>query len=182
VHQVAAARFRVRWARTNFPLSNRFAMHVRRSRRRTRRGATVVETAVVLPIYLMVLFAIFEFGHAQLVINLLNSACRNGARIGSTEGTTTDDVIARVNQTMGTAVPADDVLIYVKDASVFDAEGTPPSSDSGIEGLPNLEVSEAEPRQLFVVQAKVAYNDVSLVPMPFLDGVTLDAQAFIRHE
>ena len=157
-------------------------MRLKHSRHRARRGTAVVEAAIVLPIYLMVLFAVFEFGHAQLVINLLNSACRNGARIGSTEGTTTDDVIARVNQTMGTVVPANKVQIFVKDASVFDAEGTPPSTDSGVEGLPDQEVSDAEPRQLFVVRAKVAYNDVLLVPMPFLSGVMLDSQAFMRHE
>jgi hypothetical protein len=157
-------------------------MRFARSRPQRRRGTAVVETAVVFPVYLLLLFGIFEFGHAQLIINLLNSACRNGARVGSTEGTTSDDVVDRVNQTMGTTVPASKVTIYVKDASVFDAEGTPPSSDSGLEGMPDCEVSDLEPRQMFMVRVKVAYNDISLVPMPFLENLTLDAQAFMRHE
>ena len=89
---------------------------------------------------------------------------------------------ARVNQTVGTAVPTSKVTVYVKDASVFDSGGTPPTTDSGLEAMPDFEVSDAEPRQMFMVRAKVAYNDICLVPMPFLKNVTLDAQAFMRHE
>jgi Flp pilus assembly protein TadG len=136
----------------------------------------------VLPVYLMLLLGIAEFGHAQLVINLLNSACRNGARIGSTEGTTSADIVSRVNQTVGTAVPTSKITTYVKDASVFDSGGTTPTTDSALEALPALEVSDADPRQMFMVRAKVAYNDIALVPMPFLRNVVLDAQAFMRHE
>jgi hypothetical protein len=152
-----------------------------RRRLRDCRGTATVETAVVLPVYLMVLLAISEFGHAQMVLNLLNSACRNGARIGSTEGTDTADVVARVKQTLGAAVPGNKVMVYVRDADVYDT-GTPPTTDSGIESLPAIEVADAEPRQMFVVRAKVAYNDICFVPMPFLENVVLDAQAFMRHE
>jgi Flp pilus assembly protein TadG len=157
-------------------------MGYRGIRNRRRRGTAAVETAVVLPVYLVLLLGIAEFGHAQLVINLLNSACRNGARIGSTEGTDSDDVVARVKQTVGTAVPNNKITVYVKDAAVFDSGGTTPTTDSGLEGLPALEVEDAEPRQMFMVRAKVAYNDISLVPIPFLKNLTLDAQAFMRHE
>jgi Flp pilus assembly protein TadG len=157
-------------------------MRLTRSRHRQRRGTAVVETAVVLPVYLLLLLGIAEFGHAQLVLNLLNSACRNGARVGSTEGTVTANVVTRVKQTVGAAVAANKITVYVKDASVFDAEGAPPSTDAGLEGMPDFEVSDADPRQMFMVRAKVAYNDIALVPMPFLRNVVLDAQAFMRHE
>lgn len=149
---------------------------------RQRRGTAAVETAVVLPVYLTLLFGIAEFGHAQLVLNLLNSACRNGARIGSTEGTSTTDVKNKVKQTVGTAVPVSKITIYVKNASVFDAAGTPPSTDAALEALPDLEISNAASRQMFMVRAKVRYNDIALVPIPFLKNMTLDAQAFMRHE
>jgi Flp pilus assembly protein TadG len=149
---------------------------------RHRRGTAVVETAFVLPVYLVLLLGVAEFGHAQLVLNLLNSACRNAARIGSTEGTHTTDVTAKVKQTVGTAVPANKITVYVKDASTFDGTGTPPSTDSGLEAMPSCEVATLQPRQMFMVRAKVAYNDICLVPMPFLKNMTLDAQAFMRHE
>ena len=137
---------------------------------------------MVLPVYLTLLFGIAEFGHAQLMLNLLNSACRNGARLGSTEGTTTANVRARVNQTMGAAVATSKVTVYVKDASVFDSSSTPPNTDASLEAMTDIEVRNANPRQMFMVRAKVRYNDIALVPMPFLKNMTLDAQAFMRHE
>jgi Flp pilus assembly protein TadG len=155
---------------------------MRISRSRQRRGTAVVETAFVLPVYLLLLLGVAEFGHAQLIVNLLNSACRNAARVGSTEGTTNADVIERVQQTVGTAVPTSKITIYVKNAATFDGSGTPPSTDSGLESLPDVSVSALSPRQMFMVRVKVAYNDIALVPMPFLKNKTLDAQAFMRHE
>jgi Flp pilus assembly protein TadG len=149
---------------------------------RHRRGTATVETAVVLPVYIVLLFGIAEFGHAQLVINVLNSACRNAARIGSTEGTETADVVARVQQTVGTTVPVNKISIYVKDASVFDSSGTTPTTDAQLEALSNVEVADLEPRQMFMVRAKVAYNDIALVPFPFFANLSLDSQAFMRHE
>lgn len=156
---------------------------MRNTHQRNRRsGAATVEMAVVLPVYLALLFAIIEFGHAQLVNNLLGSAVRNGARIGSTEGTTTANVVARVRQTLGSAINANAVTIYVKDASAYDSPGTPPTTSAAIEALPSLEVSQAEPRQMFVVRAKVPYNSVAVLPISYMSSVVLDAQAFMRHE
>jgi hypothetical protein len=87
-----------------------------------------------------------------------------------------------VNQTVGTVVAASKISVYVKDASTFDSSSSPPATDASLEALPDCEVSSADPRQLFMVRAKVKYNDICLVPMPFLKNVTLDAQAFMRHE
>lgn len=147
-----------------------------------RRGTTTVETAIVLPVFLTLLFAIFEFGHAQLINNTLSSACRNAARVGAVEGTSTADVESRVQQTMNSVVPNGTVDVYVKNASSFDEGGGTPTSGDELESLPNIEVQDAEPRTLFVVRAKIAYNDVAIVPIPFLEDVVLDAQAFMRHE
>ena len=117
-----------------------------------------------------------------MVINLLQSGCRTAARMGSMQGPTTNEVIAKVRQTLGTAINPDVVNIYVQDASSMDSGAVWPTTDAEVQALPPLEVSEAEPRQMFVVRASVNYNDVSVLPMPFLAGVTLDAQAFMRHE
>lgn len=147
-----------------------------------RRGTTTVEAAFVLPVFFLFVFAIIEFGHAQLVHNLMNSACRNAARLGAVEGTTTSQVLDRVSQTMASAIPTAAVDVYVKDASVFDSSGAPPTSGEGVESLSDVEVADAEPRQLFVVRATVAYNEVALIPVPFMNNVQLQSQAFMRHE
>jgi hypothetical protein len=152
----------------------------------SRRGTTVVETALVLPVFIVFVLGIIELGHAQMIKNLLRSGCREAARIGSTEGHTTADVRQRVFAVLGTAIPPEVVQVYVKNASVFDSGGG--STDgASLEGLPNVELTDAEPRSMFLVRAKVNYNDIAIVPnIPFigsfLDEVVLEGQSFMRHE
>jgi hypothetical protein len=153
----------------------------------SRRGTTVVETALVLPVFLLFVLALVELGHAQLVKHVLRASCRQAARMGTTEGKTTANVRARVLEVLGTLVDAGDVEVFIKNASPYDAGGTPPESGSELEALADIELGDAEPRQLFLVRAKVNYEDIAIVPnIPylgaFLDGVVLEGQAFMRHE
>ena len=157
-------------------------MRLPQSRRRRRPGTAAVEAAVVLPVYILLVFGIVEFGHAQMVVNLLQSGCRSGARMGSTTGPTTAQVVTRVKQTMGAAINSSKVAVYVQDASSLDSGGTWPTTDAMVDALPDVELSTASDRTLFVVRASVAYNDISLLPMPFLRGMRLQAQCFMRHE
>lgn len=46
----------------------------------TRRGAAAVEMALVLPLFLLVIFGIVEIGRAFMVEHLLANAARVGAR------------------------------------------------------------------------------------------------------
>ena len=154
----------------------------RRTKTSDRRGTTLVETAIVLPVFFFFLLAIIEFGHAQLVNNMLNNACRTAARLGSVEGTTSAEVVARVNQTMAPVIDSNNVTVFVRDASVFDSGGSTPSNGSEVEALPSTELADAEPRDMFVIRASLNYNDIALVPMPFMAGVVLNSQAFMRHE
>jgi hypothetical protein len=152
-----------------------------------RRGTTAVETAFVLPVFLMFVLALIELGHAQLVKHVLRGACRQAARSGSTEGTTTAQVRNRVLEMVGSVVDAGAVQVFVKDASVFDAGGETPTSGADLEAMSDVELQGAEARQLFMVRARINYSDIAIVPnIPylgsFLDDVTLQGQAFMRHE
>ena len=159
------------------------ARHTFTDRRKScRLGTTTVETAVVLPVFLTLVFGIFEFGHAQLVNNVLNSACRNAARIGAVEGTTTAMVRDKVEQVMGTVVPEGSLDVFIKNASIFDGSNPSNISGSDLEELSDIDLANAEPRTLFVVRARVRYSDIAIVPMPFLKDVVIDAQAFMRRE
>ncbi len=154
---------------------------------RSRRGTTVVETALVLPVFLLFVLGLIELGHAQMVKNVLRSACRQAARIGSTEGNTTAEVQQRVLDVIGSACDVSAVEVFVKDASAFDDNGGTSTDGQSLEGLPAIELSEAAPRQLFLVRAKIHYNDIAIVPnVPylgdFLSDVILEGQAFMRHE
>ena len=152
----------------------------------SRRGTTAVETALVLPVFLLFVMGLMELGHAQMVKSVLLSACRQAARIGSTEGNSTADIEQRVKDVLGAAVDPELVTIYVRDASSFD-EGSPTTDGAELEALPAIELSDAEPRQMFLVRAKVNYSDIAILPnIPllgaFLDEVVLEGQAFMRHE
>lgn len=159
-----------------------------RRQRRTdlRHGTTVVETALVLPVFLLFVLGLVELGHALMVKHVLQSACRQAARIGSTEGHTTAQVRAKTLSVLGSAVDPSAVTVFVKNAGAFDS-GSPATSGTALEALPSIELNDADPRQLFMVRAKVKYKDIAIVPnIPylgnFLDGVTLQGQAFMRHE
>jgi TadE-like protein len=170
-------------------IGNRFGRRprFRHWQQQCRRGTTVVETALVLPVFLLFVLGLIELGHAQMVKNVLRSACRQAARIGTTEGRTTAEVRDRVLEVLGKAVAPELIDVYVKDGSSYDSGGNPPESGADLEALSDIELSDAVPRQLFLVRAKVHYNDIAIVPnIPylgnFLDDVVLEGQAFMRHE
>lgn len=50
------------------------------ARRPTRRGMTIVESALVLSVFLMLLFGIFEYARFLMVLHLTSNAARDGAR------------------------------------------------------------------------------------------------------
>src|SRR3954471_15520594 len=155
----------------------------RNRRNKTRSGTTVVETALVLPVFLMFVLALIELGHAMMVSHVLRSACRQAARIGSTEGHSTAATRTKALEVLGSAVNPTKVTIFIKDAKSFDGGTSPSTTGTALESMPNLELNNAEPRQLFMVRAKVHYKDIAIVPnIPylgsFLDDVVLEGQAF----
>jgi Flp pilus assembly protein TadG len=57
-------------------------------RLRNQRGAALIETAVTIPLVLLVCVSIFEFGRAYQTWQVLTNAAREGARIAVLEGFT----------------------------------------------------------------------------------------------
>lgn len=145
-----------------------------------RRGATIVEMAVVTPVFALFLAALMEFGHAFLVVGTLNSTAKQAARFGAVDGVNTAAVTTRVNEMVGAAFNSTKATVYVKDASVFDS-ATPPSTIN-YKTLPNIELSTAARRQLYVVRVEVNYNDVALMPPFWAKDLKLYGQSVMRHE
>jgi len=50
-------------------------------------GQSLIEFALILPILLLVVFGITEFGRAIMTTNILNSAAREGARLAAVSAT-----------------------------------------------------------------------------------------------
>ncbi|MCH7728710.1 MAG: pilus assembly protein [Planctomycetes bacterium] len=154
----------------------------RRLASRKRQGAATIELALVLPIYLLFVFVLFQIGHALMISNMMNAACRNAARLGATEGVTSQQVRDRVLQTLTSTLDTDQVTLMVKNAAAYDRGASLPETEEQYEALPDLELTDAEKRQLFLVRASVEYNDVALLSLPFMDGVQLTGVIYIRHE
>ena len=153
-----------------------------RTARRKRHGTTMVEMAVVLPVFLIFIFGIVEYGRVQMVSNMLKNACRTASRQGSTEGATTASVETRVSEIMSSVMDTSHLTVIVKNADVFDDGGTLPTSSSEITAMPDIDLADAEPRQLFLVRASVGYDDVAIFPFASLVGAQLSGQSFMRHE
>jgi len=72
-------------------------------------GTSTLEIAVVLPVLLLVMFAIVELSRAWLTVNLATTAAREGARVGSVTPTGPGDVfdpapaLARIDAILGAA-------------------------------------------------------------------------------
>jgi Flp pilus assembly protein TadG len=92
-----------------------------RQKRIKRHGAATVEFAFTAPVLFLFIFAIFEFGRAFMVIDLLNDAARVGCREGAVQGisaaTITSDVQTRLQ---GEGVNGASVAFKVNSNSVSD--------------------------------------------------------------
>lgn len=148
---------------------------------RARRGATLVEAAVILPVFFLFMASLAEFGHAYMVINTLKAATNKAARKGVADDITTAQVVAQVEKTLSAAFKTANVSVYVKNGDVFDSPGVDPEGIN-YSGLPEIELSDAEPRQLFIVRAEVPYDSVAIFPPFWIKDITLTAQTVMRHE
>jgi Flp pilus assembly protein TadG len=130
-------------------------------------GAAAVETALVLPLFFLIVFGVIEFGRAFMVAQLLTNAAREGARTAITAGSTntavSDKVKALVHDYIG--VSGDKVNVTI---SVNESE--------------SAQLADAEKRDMCEVAISLKVSDVTFIPIKFLTGVTLRGQAAMRHE
>lgn len=141
-----------------------------------------MEVAFILPVFLLFLFFLISYGHAQMVANMIAGATRTAARYGATEGVSSAAAEARLRQIIGSGIDTSNLTVQIKDASAYDNGSAFPSTASAMASLPNLELSSAKSRQLFMVRASINYNDVAIVPVPWLENLQISGQAFMRHE
>src|SRR5438309_8526108 len=75
-----------------------------RNRNATRRGATTVETALVISLALLFMFGVLEYGRLLFFMQVANSAVREGARYASVhtgDGTTQAQIQSYVQAQLG---------------------------------------------------------------------------------
>jgi Flp pilus assembly protein TadG len=89
---------------------------------RSDRGTTLAEFALVLPLLLVILFAIVEFGIAFNRAQAVEAAAREGGRLASLGSTTAGDVDARVNAALA-GIPLDNPANITLSAPCANREG-----------------------------------------------------------
>lgn len=128
--------------------------------RKKRRGAAVVEFALVAPVFFLLVFGMIEFGRMVMVQQVITNASREGARVAVLDGTTTPEAVTAVQN-------------YLQSASISGATVTvnpDPPSGAGY-GAP------------VTVDVSVPFRQVSWLPSPmFLGGSTLRASTVMRRE
>ncbi len=148
-------------------------MRIMRSQKNERRrGAALVEMAMVLPIFVTVTLGIVEFGRAMMVANVVTNAAREGARMGIMDGYSNSDIQSFIEDFLDGAIGVDAGNVIVS-ITVTPAPG---NTDAG------NEVSSAGPRDLITVRVEVPFDEVSYVTGDFLEDKNLIGQSVMRNE
>jgi hypothetical protein len=128
--------------------------------RKNRRGAAVVEFAVVAPVFFLLVFGMIEYGRLVMVQQVITNASREGARQAVLDGATSSEVRTSVTN-------------YLTGASIGGATVSfDPDPLAGAEFGEPIEVTVTVP-----------FNQVSWLPTPmFLGGRTMSAVTVMRRE
>jgi len=142
-------------------------------RLKSERGTAILETALTLPLVLLVSVSVFEFGRAYQTWQVLTNAAREGARVAVLPGTVTDDVDARVRQYLTSGA-----LSNPDSAGVSVAAGTVDIGGGGT-GAANTIVTVTYPFSFIVLQpvARLVVTGSTVG-----SAITLTARAEMRNE
>ncbi len=151
-----------------------------------RSGAAILEFAVCFPVFMCLVFGVFEFGRAFMVIELLNASCRMAAREGVTDGVTTAQIKEQMYDFLEVGgIDRSKVRVYVIDGSGFDDDpfGNLSLSDL-IDNYPDTEkeMADSRPRSLGIFRVECDFNDVAVMTPIWLVNLTLSGQVVMRRE
>lgn len=139
---------------------------------KVRRGAAVVEMALTVPVFLLILLGIFEFGRGMMVGNLVTSAARAGARRAILELASNTDVEQTVRtfcqETLG--MSGGDVNVAI---TVDTAPGNDPAGN---------EVGLAQSGDRCRVSVSVPFDKVSYMAPKWLSGKSVTGQCSMEKE
>jgi Flp pilus assembly protein TadG len=141
-------------------------------RNHKRRGAAIVEIALVLPIFFAVVLGIVEFGRARMVSQMVTNSAREATRLAIIDGLTNSTVEAWVEEFLN-----DTINVTASDVTVTITVVAAPGNDD-----PLNQVGNAQARDLVTIKVSVPFDKVSYVSGSYLNGKNLSAQSSMRHE
>ncbi len=119
-----------------------------RTRESGQRGLAAIETAIVLPVVVLILFAIFEFGMAFWRKQVLTAAVREGARYG---------IVALSTKRTKTEIETK-VKTYLDNVGYTDAARTVTAVGAGGASGQPLKVTATYPTS-FLILSRLKYGD-----------------------
>ena len=143
------------------------AKRKQRDQRRRTRGAAAVEMAVCLPVIVLFVLGIVEFGRALMVQQLVTNCAREGARQSIIDGSSNVNITQTVKD-----LAAETVNI---DPSKF-------SVTIAVNGASGTDVATAQAGDVCSVSVGVPFGDVRFLPAGFLGGQTLVGRSSMHHE
>ena len=143
-----------------------------RSKAAPRSGAAVIEMAMVMPIFCMLVLGIVEFGRGFMVCQLLNDAAREGARSAILTGSTNAAVTANAKAFMVDTVKCAAYNVTVT-ITITEATGNAAAANN---------LASAHKRDLCKVKVSVLFSKVSFIPGNYLTTSTLAGMSAMRHE
>ena len=137
-----------------------------------RRGAATVELALVLPIFLTLVYGIIEFGRGFMVSQLVTNAAREGARRAILDGSTNSDVTSFIQTYLlqSANVAAADAIVTI---TVTAAAGNPNPGNS---------LAATKSKDLVAVKVDVPFDKVAYLTGKYLNGKLLTSTSSMRHE
>ena len=93
-------------------------------RRRDHRGQALVEFALILPIFVLILVGLFDFGRAIYAFNTVNQAAREAARLAIVDQTIAHVQAEGASSAVSLGVDAADVVVDFRDRNTPDTPGS----------------------------------------------------------
>ncbi len=150
------------------PTEKKAAVDWPQRRQRDQRGTATLEFILLLPLLLFVWFGIVELSRAWHTLNIVTTAAREGARVGTVTPLDADglfDPIAAKNRIDGILSAANLV------ATVNTVTCTPPPQETDC--VPDSEVRAT---------VRVTFDTAVPLALPMLDLLTIEQTASMRYE
>jgi Flp pilus assembly protein TadG len=133
------------------------------SRQHKRRGAHVVEFALVAPLFFLFVFTLIDIGRAMMVTSLLSSAARVGCRVAVLPGKSNSDIQTSVNQAVSQQGVSGTTLTVLVNGKANDA-------------------STAQTKDLITVAVSTPAANVTWLPTTLFVKGTLSGQFSLERE
>jgi Flp pilus assembly protein TadG len=130
-------------------------------------GAVAVEFALILPVLLLLVFGIVDFGHAWYMRHVLQNSCREGARYATRYQTTTDGTGTRIlpsaltpsiqDYVLNTALKNGDSCLLPEGAGTVVTPSGPAYTETDVKNLPlkDLTVTVSAKKYWFILNKLV---------------------------